>query len=78
MSVREGLGDAGATARKPSGVLIFLPLLIAVLGAGAIFLGQLSDRANSQIGSSGYGIDERVTGAIAPVATPTPIIALEG
>lgn len=78
MSVREGLGEAGAAPRKPSGILIFLPLLIAVLGAGAIFLGQLSDRAAIPVGYSGYGIDERITGAIEPVAAPTPIIALDG
>lgn len=78
MSVSEGLGEAGATARKPSVVLIFLPSLIAVLGAAAIFLGQLSDRASNPIGYSGYGVDERITGAIEPAVTPAPIIALGG
>ena len=78
MSVSEGLGQT-AVARKPSGVLIFLPLLIAVLGAGAIFLGQLSDRNASLVaGHVGYGIDERTTGAITPATdADAPIIALD-
>ncbi|MHA1559474.1 MAG: hypothetical protein ACTSWI_02235 [Alphaproteobacteria bacterium] len=74
MSVSDGLGQTNTTARKPSGVLIFLPLLIAVLGAAALFLGQLSA---VQISSSGYGIDERTTGAIAPVGAAAPIINLD-
>jgi len=74
MSVSGGLSQTNATARRPSGVLIFLPLLIAVLGAAALFLGQLSA---AQIGSSGYGIDERTTGAIEPAGVATPVINLD-
>jgi hypothetical protein len=77
MSVSDGLGQASTTARKTSGVLIFLPLLIAVLGAAAIFLGQISVSSAVQISSSGYGIDERTSGAIEPVGAATPIINLE-
>lgn len=77
MSVSDGLGQSSTAARKPSGVLIFLPLLIAVLGVAALFLGQLSVSSAVQIGSSGYGIDERTTGAIEPVGAVTPIIDLE-
>lgn len=77
MSVSDGLSQTSTTARKPSGVLIFLPLLIAVLGAAAIFLGQLSVSSAVQVSSSGYGIDERTTGAIVPVGAATPIINLD-
>ena len=77
MSVSDGVGQTGATARKPSGVLIFLPLLIAVLGVAALFLGQLSVSSAVQVGSSGYGIDERTTGAIERVDVVTPIINLQ-
>ncbi len=72
MSVSEGLGEAEITARKPGGVLIFVPLLIAILGMAAIFLGQAVDRVT--VASSGYGIDERMTGAITPMETDGAII----
>ena len=77
MSVSDSSGQTSAAARKPSGVLIFLPLLIAVLGGAAIFLGQLSVGSTLQFSSSGYGIDDRPTGAIAPMNAAAPIIALE-
>ena len=70
MSVSESLGGASGTVRKPSAVLVFLPLLIAVLGVAAIILGQMPEA--SSIGSSGYGIDEMTTGAIGPVGTDPP------
>jgi hypothetical protein len=72
MSVSEGLGEGGIAARKPGGVLIFVPMLIAVLGAAAIFLGQAADRATAA--GSGYGIDERVTGAISAPDTDGGVI----
>ena len=74
MSVREGLGEATLSARKLSGVLIFLPLLIALLGAAAIYLAQLSDA--SPVATSGYGIDEVTTEVITPVGNTEPIIIL--
>ncbi|MNC92210.1 hypothetical protein D3C83_85950 [compost metagenome] len=53
-----------------------MPLLIAVLGAAAIILGQMADRRVAE--TSGYGIDERITGTIAPAAdAATPIITLD-
>ena len=64
MSVIETINDAGAAGRKAGGVLIFLPLLIALLGGAAIVLSQMP--AGDAVSSTGYGIDERTTGAIAP------------
>lgn len=73
MSVSEGLSEAEIGGRRPGGVLIFVPLLIAMLGAGAIFLGQAAN--NQAHASSGYGIDERITGAItAPADTQGGVI----
>ena len=74
MSVREDVGEATLSARKPGGILIFLPLLIVLLGAAAIYLGQLSEA--SPVGISGYGIDEITTGAITPLGITEPIIIL--
>ena len=73
MSVSEGLSEAEIGGRRPGGVLIFVPALIAILGAAAIFLGQA---ANHQAhANSGYGIDERITGAIsAPAETEGGVI----
>lgn len=62
-------------ARRPGGVLIFVPLLIALVGLGALVLGQLPGTADRA--ASGYGIDEVVTGAIAPPADPDAIILLD-
>ena len=58
---------SGATAplqvKKPGGILVFLPLLIAVIGLAGLFLG-LSPAGLSARQSSGYGVDEIQTGAI--------------
>lgn len=75
MSVVDGPSGTTGSASRSGGVFIFLPLLIAVLGVGAIWLGQLSERAAAPIGLSSYGIDERVTGAVIPAGEP-PIIDL--
>lgn len=66
MSVRETVGAPGR-GRKPGAVLFFLPTLIVILGVAAIYLGQLS--AEGPAGFSGYGIDETITGALAPAET---------
>lgn len=73
MSVRETVG-APERGRKPGAVLFFLPMLIVILGVSAIYLGQLSSSAPA--GLSGYGIDDTITGTVAPTETG-PIIAVE-
>jgi hypothetical protein len=70
MSVIETTSDSGAAARKAGGVFIFLPLLIALLGAAAIVLSQMP--ASDAAGFTGYGIDERITGAVAPADVALP------
>ena len=54
--------NANVAVRKQSGVFIFLPLLIAVLGVSAIVLSQMPD--TNSVGQIGYGIDERTTRAV--------------
>lgn len=76
MSVHEGLSQPEESGSRNGRILVFLPLLIAILGAAAIVLGQLSDQSASQVSSSGYGIDERVTGAIADANPRAPEVAL--
>lgn len=75
MSVREGVGAAATTERKPIAVLIFLPVLILLLAGAAILLGQMS--GTDALGASGYGIDERITGAIVPIETDGPAVLLD-
>jgi hypothetical protein len=70
MSVIETTSDSGAAVRKAGGVFIFLPLLIAVLGAVAIVLSQMP--ASDGASFTGYGIDERTTGAVAPADVALP------
>jgi len=70
MSVTDGIGKAVAT-RKPGGfLLVFLPVLILAMGAAALYLGILVAAQSARV--SGYGIDEVVTGAIAPVSAAQP------
>lgn len=60
MSVREDVGEARAgDTRKPGAVFVFVPILIAILGAAALYLAQVPEAAS--IGYSGYGIDEIAT-----------------
>lgn len=67
MSVREGV--APEQVRKPGAVFIILPLLIALLGAAAIYLGGLADARSADM--SGYGIDDLAAGMIAaPAESP--------
>ena len=74
MSVVDGVNKASVAERKPGGgLLVFIPVLIALMGAIALYLGQLSSQASAQ--RSGYGIDELTTAAIIPVpgdAAATP------
>ena len=66
MSVVDGVNKASVAVRKPGGgLLIFIPVLIALMGAIALYLGQLSSQASAP--RSGYGIDELATAAITPV-----------
>jgi hypothetical protein len=67
---------AAIPARKPGGILIFVPLLIALLGVATIVLGQLPGM-QAATAPSGYGIDELVTGAIAASPVEDPIIKLD-
>jgi hypothetical protein len=70
MSVIGTTGDSGAAGRKAGGVFIFLPLLIALLGVTAIVLSRMP--AGDGASFTGYGIDERITGAITPAAATPP------
>jgi hypothetical protein len=64
MSIADGVQKAGVAARKPGGaLLVFLPVLIVLIGAVALVLAQMPRPAD--VGTSGYGIDEIVTGAVA-------------
>ncbi len=72
MSVIGTTSDSGAAGRKAGGVFIFLPLLIALLGAAAIVLSQMP--ASDGASFTGYGIDERTTGAIAPANDALPVL----
>ena len=68
MSVREGLGIAPEQTKKSGAVLVFLPLLIALLVVTAIYLGSLA--TDGSAGVSGYGIDDLAMSAA--VVTPAP------
>jgi hypothetical protein len=58
-------------AKKPGAVLILLPMLIALIGLGAIVLGQIPATGHGP--DSGYGIDDIRTGAV-PALARTPLI----
>ncbi len=60
MSVREDLSEVRPTGRKPGAVFVFVPLLIAILGAATLYLAQMPEA--SSVGFSGYGIDEIAAG----------------
>ena len=65
MSVMDGVEKAQPQGRKPGGaLLVFLPAMIAAIGAVALVLGQL--QSGDRVHATGYGIDEVTTGAIAP------------
>lgn len=72
MSVQEGLGVAPEQTRKSGAVLVFLPLLIALIGVTAIYLGKLADDHAAAI--SGYGIDDLGIGAIAAPIEPVVLL----
>jgi hypothetical protein len=69
MSVVDTTNDANV-GRKSGGVLIFLPLLIALLGTAAIVLAGMPETKAASY--SGYGIDERTQanaiGIVGPLA----------
>ncbi len=62
--------------RRSLGVLIFVPLLIALVGLAAIVVGLLP-MTQAVESPSGYGVDDLVTGSIAPRAAVNPIILLD-
>ncbi len=72
MSVSEGLSEAEIGGRRPGGVLIFRSVADCHSGSG----GDLPrpGRQPSAHASSGYGIDERITGAIPAAETDGGVI----
>lgn len=63
MSVTDGIEKAGINTRKPGGaLLVFLPVLIVAIGVIALVLSQMPRPL--ELATSGYGIDELVTGAV--------------
>ena len=63
MSITDGIEKAAINTRKPGGaLLVFLPVLIVAIGAIALVLSQMPRPL--ELGTSGYGIDEFVTGAV--------------
>lgn len=65
--------NRSVAAKKPGGVLILLPMLIALIGLGAVILGQVPAATSHRTAQSGYGIDDIRTGAI-PQSAAAPLI----